>query len=161
VGSEILKPKGKSMFAHFRPTKYQRKANRPKSPVFPLHLELLEDRTLPSSYSVTELPSLVAGTPHAAADPMYTVLDLGTLGGPIAFGVSSAGRVVGGTDITTHPSAPAVRTAPTAAIKPLTVDLGTLGGIGSIAFGINDAGQMVGQSETTSGNSHAFRTAPN
>ena len=74
VGSEILKPKGKSMFAHFRPTKYQRKANRPKSPVFPLHLELLEDRTLPSSYSVTELPSLVAGTPHAAADPMYTAM---------------------------------------------------------------------------------------
>ncbi len=46
-------------------------------------------------------------------------------------------------------------------INPSTDDLGTLGGASSNANGINDLGQAVGSSETASGDTHAFRTAPN
>jgi len=40
-------------------------------------------------------------------------------------------------------------------------DLGTLGGTSSWAYGINNSGQVVGEAYTSSGYSHAFRTAPN
>lgn len=41
------------------------------------------------------------------------------------------------------------------------IDLGTLGGSNSNGNGINNLGQVVGSSETASGETRAFRTAPN
>ncbi len=104
------------------------------------------------------LTAIIAGTPHAAADPMFSVLDLGTLGGTQSFsrGINNAGQVVGRSLTTGNVALHAIRTAPDMPINSLTDDLGTLGSSGSEAFGINDAGQVVGNSFI-----RAFRTAPN
>src|SRR5258706_81193 len=49
-------------------------------------------------------------------------------------------------------------------MKYVVTDLGNLKGVagtGVIEIGLNEAGQGVGQSVTASGDTHAFRTAPN
>ncbi|MGH9238165.1 MAG: FIMAH domain-containing protein [Vicinamibacterales bacterium] len=55
-------------------------------------------------------------------------------------------------------SAPAAAQSPA---KYVLTDLGTLGGVNSSANDINNLGQVTGTSATTSGPSHAYRTAPN
>ena len=105
---------------------------------------------------------------------MYTVTDLGTLGGDIsvAYGINASGQVVGWSLTGGDPSAQlthAFRTAPNKPIDPATDDLGTLGGFYpfSVAYGINDSGDVVGGSYTSANTpdscciQHAFRTAPN
>lgn len=103
---------------------------------------------------------------------MYTVTDLGTLGGfnysyPRG-GINAVGQVAG----YSYPPAAdehalffnhAFRTGANKTIDPATDDLGTLGGSLSFALGINAFGQVVGNSTPTSSFnfSHAYRTAPN
>jgi len=84
-----------------------------------------------------------------------------------ANGINNLGQVVGYSS-TDSGEAHAFRTAPNSPINPATDDLGTLGGEGllsgnraSEANAINDKGQVVGNSQTVSGETHAFRTAPN
>lgn len=94
---------------------------------------------------------------------MYTVIDLGTLGGTQsnASGINASGQIVGwsltGTSTVTH----AFRTAPNSPINPGSDDLGTPAGASGnvLADGINASGQVAGHSEGFS--ARAFRTAPN
>src|SRR5439155_45253 len=93
----------------------------------------LEDRCLPSS---------------------YTIADLGTLGGASsnAGGINTSGQVAGYAS-TAKGDSHAFRWQ-----AGVMTDLGTLpGGATSGAFAINDAGQVVGDGQSGSGWSHAFR----
>jgi len=104
-----------------------------------LQIELLEDRSLPSNYTFT---------------------DLGTLGGPssIANDINTSGQVVGSAD-----HAPSLEHAFIWTNGVMT-DLGTLGGQGgwdrSAAASINDRGQVVGGAITASNVWHAFLVTP-
>jgi len=93
----------------------------------------------------------LAPSPAAADLVLFTVTDLGTLGGSETFaaGINATGQVVGQSQQdTTNPSAfRAFRTAPNRPINPATDNLGTLGGLNSQATGINASGQVVGSSQ--------------
>ncbi len=115
--------------------------------------------------------------PNSPIDSATDILgSLNENNGNLAFanGINNLGQVVGaaGTAASTvgpYPSTEfhAFRTAPNSPINPSTDDLGTLGGEpnssgdASVANAINDKGQVVGNSQTVSGETHAFRTAPN
>jgi probable HAF family extracellular repeat protein len=109
-------------------------------------------------------------TAAPARGAVYTILDLGTLGGTFSetggySALNASGQVVG--DSTYFPgnsASHAFRTAANGAIVQGAggSDLFTLGGTSSFAYGINASGQAVGEAQTT-GNAatHAFRTASN
>jgi probable HAF family extracellular repeat protein len=100
---------------------------------------------------------------------MYTVTDLGTLGGTYSFaqGINESGQVAGfsptNDSVVSHP----FRTAANNPINPATDDLGTLSNplfrfMQSAAYGINASGQVVGDSNKDNDEVfHGFRTAPN
>jgi probable HAF family extracellular repeat protein len=83
------------------------------------------------------------------ADVMYSVTDLGTLGGSFTtgYGLNNSGQVVGGA--TTSPNDPLTQHAFLYSNGQMT-DLGVLPGYGrSQANGINDAGQVVGSASSS------------
>ncbi|MCC6847111.1 MAG: hypothetical protein IT294_01320 [Deltaproteobacteria bacterium] len=91
--------------------------------------------------------SLRAGSP---AQPEYTVVDLGTLGGASeAFAISNNGKVAGLYTPGSYEQAFLWEDG-------VMQGLGTLGGATSQARGVNDAGQVVGYSLKSSGYNHAF-----
>src|SRR5436309_3329880 len=88
---------------------------------------------------------------------MYTVIDLGTLGGTggggasVAYAINNSGQAAGYA-LTSDPTVHAIRTAPNATINAATDDLGGLGGfypldplhlIESEGYGVNASGQVV------------------
>ena len=101
---------------------------------------------IPLSFAV-----LMATAPAEAV--LYTLTDLGTLGGPqsFAFDINDAGQVVGGADIPASggpfPDFHAFLWDSAGGMQ----DLGTLGGENSSATGINNMGQVVGWSDTSAG----------
>jgi probable HAF family extracellular repeat protein len=99
------------------------------------------------------------GACPAPAQVMYTITDLGTLGGnsSIGLGINLSGRVVGYSYLLGNTAQHAFRTNPGGTLG----DLGTLGGTNSFGEKINAAGQIVGLSDLANGVRHAFRTAPN
>ena len=98
---------------------------------------------------------------RVAAQTMYTVTDLGTLGGAqsSALGVSDAAHVVGWSE-----------TGETVGPNPIVhaflwedgvlTDLGTPGGSESVARAVNSAGQVVGWAQTPGGVDRAFLWLP-
>jgi probable HAF family extracellular repeat protein len=120
---------GTSAQGSWQGTRQRRQARRrgppPSSRCRPrLQLEYLEERTLPAAYSV---------------------IDLGTLGGPTseAESINNSGQIVGYSDTSS-----ATQHAFWYAQGTGMHDLGTLGGLNSFATGINDAGEIVGVSDT-------------
>jgi probable HAF family extracellular repeat protein len=134
-----------------------------------LHLEVLEDRCLPSTYTLTDLgPGIAYGINDAGLvvggesraftwDSTQGRQDLPTLGGDglsDAFAVSPEGLIVG------DATAP-VPGSPRHAFlydHGTVTDLGTFGGELSAARGVNDAGQVVGWADTNDpyDDEHAF-----
>jgi probable HAF family extracellular repeat protein len=86
------------------------------------------------------------------AEILYTVTDLGTLGGTYAFGtgINNAGQVTGTSNTSGNTNHAFLYS------DGQMIDLGTLGGSYSFGNGINNAGQVTGVSGTSTGNDHAF-----
>jgi probable HAF family extracellular repeat protein len=84
---------------------------------------------------------------------MYTVTDLGTLGGTSseAFGINNLGEVVGDANLPGDGVAHAFLYS-----GGVMHDLGTLGGTFNQAAAINDLGQVVGEAMIAGGAYHAF-----
>jgi probable HAF family extracellular repeat protein len=98
----------------------------------------------------------------AIAQTMYTVTDLGTLGGDHshASGISDADHVVGSSQTgETDESGEPIRHA-FLWEQGVMMDLGTLGGLESQAHRVNSTGQVVGWSHTPDGVDHAFIWLP-
>jgi probable HAF family extracellular repeat protein len=91
---------------------------------------------------------------QAIAVPIYSITDLGTLGGSnsFAYAINNTGQIVGQSDTPSGNYHAFIYDS----INGMQ-DLGTLGGNESIAHGINDNGQVVGESDTGIGSAeHAF-----
>jgi probable HAF family extracellular repeat protein len=97
---------------------------------------------------------LTLSQPVLAQTILYTVTDLGTLGGASsqANGINDSGQVVG------YAYTPSGSTHAFLYSGGIMTDLGTLpGGTQSVAYGINASGQVVGYSSIdSSGDDHAF-----
>jgi probable HAF family extracellular repeat protein/YD repeat-containing protein len=129
-----------------------------------LLLEALEDRYLPSGYTIVDLGTLggpnstsgrinnsgeVVGQADTASGASHAFLydgsmhDLGTFGGntSYAFGINDSGQVVGGADLAGDKVEHAFM------YDGSLHDLGTLGGTSSGAYSINNSGQIVGASQ--------------
>ena len=85
----------------------------------------------------------IDGWPHSFLWDDGTMIDIGTLGGPITFarGMNNDGSIVGSSDTAGVPQH-AILFA-----DGQLYDLGTLGGVHSSARDINDSGQIVGSSQ--------------
>jgi probable HAF family extracellular repeat protein len=136
----------------------------------PLYLETLEDRSLPSTYTLTDLgqgiaygindAGLVVGGGGRAFtwDSVNGRQDLPTFGQnglSDAFAVSPRGLIAGDAPVST----PAGTVDHAFLYDQGTVtDLGTFGGALSFAYGVNDAGQVVGWASTNDQflDEHAF-----
>src|SRR5581483_5865952 len=84
-----------------------------------------------------------------AAAPVYTVTEIGSLGGSAtAYGINDNGDIVGMSQLTNDGSSPLHAFLYRHASRSL-VDLGTPGGTSSEAFSINDSGTIAGEVYTS------------
>src|SRR5262249_909570 len=117
------------------PETRRRPPARPRPVPGRLHVEPLEDRSLPSNYTFT---------------------DLGTLGGPTSYAndTNASGQIVGEATTAAGDSHAFLWNNGT------MTDLGTFGGRSSYAVAINDVGQVVGSSTTAEEVTRAFLITP-
>jgi probable HAF family extracellular repeat protein len=87
-----------------------------------------------------------------------SLIDLGTLGGPIslALGLNERGQVVGLATLQSIDAHPFLWDPRSRRLE----DLGTLGGSIGVASDINERGQVVGSAQRSDGHSHAFLWDP-
>ncbi|MGH7450386.1 MAG: hypothetical protein ACRENG_03505 [bacterium] len=106
------------------------------------------EQIAPTKFSSAQ--RLSAATLTAA--PIYTVTDLGTLGGPssFAFAINSSGQIVGTAMLANGTLHPFLYK------NGQLIDLGTLGGNAGIASDINDVGEIIGQADNAQGIRRAF-----
>jgi len=100
------------------------------------------------------LVTVLLGCSHGLlADTLYSVKDLGTLGGDFSrgSGINNAGQVTGQSAASSIGDIHAFLYS-----NGQMKDLGTLGGGLSQGNGINNAGQVTGYSSTSTGFTHAF-----
>jgi probable HAF family extracellular repeat protein len=90
-----------------------------------------------------------------AQSAVYTIRDLGTLGGnrSVALGINRAGHVVGSAETSDG------RTHAFLYLKSALIDLGTFGGDESHAYRISDGDLIVGRASTTHGEFRPFVTS--
>jgi probable HAF family extracellular repeat protein len=113
-------------------------------------------RTRPACLPAALALAIAAWPAPAPAQVVYTIRDLGTLGGNDGKGINAAGQVTG---TGTFPGSTDQHAFRTTATGQLT-DLGTLGGTLSRGYGINASGQVTGDSFLSAPPTpvHAFRT---
>lgn len=99
--------------------------------------------------------ALMVGASSASGAPLYSIIDLGTLGGAqsAGLGINDAGQVTGVSDTSSGATHAFVTNS-----SGQMVDLGTLGGSYSVGTAINGSGQVAGYSGTSGGTEHAFVT---
>ena len=98
-------------------------------------------------------------TPSAPNSTSGSIKDLGLLPGgtfSIAYGVNSAGQVVGEADTTNMADPTSLATHAFLYSGGSMTDLGTLGGRNSAAYAINDSSQIVGEAQNSGQDTHAF-----
>jgi probable HAF family extracellular repeat protein len=90
-----------------------------------------------------------------AQNAVYTITDLGTLGGKrsTALGINQTGLVVGSAETTDG------QTHAFVYLQTSLIDLGTFGGHDSYAYRISDAAVIVGRASTPEGNYRPFLTS--
>jgi len=100
---------------------------------------------------VSALGFLLAAS--AGAFPIYSLTDLGTLGGisSYAYGINASGMVVGGSATSKSGIGHAFLYS-----EGSMQDLGTLGGTNSGAYAVNDSGEVAGASYLSPRGNHAF-----
>jgi probable HAF family extracellular repeat protein len=104
--------------------------------------------------------SVAGGARPVRAQTLYTVKDLGTLGGSNSFGqaVNNSGQVAGSSGIAGDQFEHAFLSGPGGG--PLQ-DLGTLGGSNSVGYAVNASGQVAGGSDLAGNQQgHAFLSGP-
>jgi probable HAF family extracellular repeat protein len=103
--------------------------------------------------SIGSLALSVALVSSAQASPIYSLTDLGTLGGQfsVATAINDAGQVVGVSQTGNGEAHATLFNTSGGANR----DLGTLGGHASDATAINNAGQVVGAADTAAGKERA------
>lgn len=96
----------------------------------------------PRKVQETARPALERLEDRRLLSVVYSVVDLGTLGGisSMALAINNAGQIVGQADTSSGASHPFLYNPATASMQ----DLGTFGGATGSATGINSAGQIVG-----------------
>ena len=99
-------------------------------------------RYAPRKVSATVRPALERLENRRLLSVVYSVVDLGTLGGSssMALAINNAGLIVGQADTSSGASHPFLYNPANASMQ----DLGTFGGATGSATGINSAGQVVG-----------------
>ncbi len=105
--------------------------------------------------AAVSIAMLLAPADGFAQDALYTITNLGTLGGnrSVALGINRAGHVVGSAETADG------RTHAFVYLTSALIDLGTLGGDESHAYRISDGGLIVGRANTTDGEFRAFVTS--
>jgi probable HAF family extracellular repeat protein len=115
-------------------------------------------RPLGLSLALTVGVTVATGSAHCQV--IYSITDLGTLGGTSseAWSINAAGQVAGRSTLADNTTFRAFRSSGNGQ-PPSIADLGNLGGSYTYGWGINASGQVTGDAQSADLLTHVFRTA--